>query len=314
MLTNYLTMVGLGFLIGNLTGLLGVGGGFIITPVLLMLKIPANKAIGTSLVTLTLASFIAVIKHSRLGNVDFKRGIISAIAASAGMSIGVILVSIIKNLWNLDLAINLAYMMILYIVALYSLKESVLAIKGEKRNHSDTKIDTEKQSLTSRLGFIKLAVTSILTGILAGFLGAGGGFLYVPLFIYILGFPTLTAIGTSLFTVFISGIVGAIGHFIYGNIDLITSLLLFIGMSMGVQTGASLTKMMRASYIRFMYSLCIWLTAISLTFRLSANLLNISTLFMIGQVSLVYGISIYSIIILIYGIISKIKLLHQKNK
>lgn len=314
MLANYLAMVALGFLIGNLTGLLGTGGGFIITPILLMLKIPANKAIGTSLVTLTLASFIAVIKHSSMGNIDFKRGIISAISASTGMCIGVVLISIIKNIWDLDLAINLAYMTILYVISLHSLKESVSAIEGEARNHSDANIDIKKLRLTGRRGFIKLVIASILTGILAGFLGAGGGFIYVALFIYILGFPTLTAIGTSLFTVFMSGIVGAIGHFIYGNTDLIISLLLFIGMSVGVQIGASLTKTMRASYIRFMYSLCVWLTAISLTFRLSANLLDISALFTIGQASLIYGISIYSIIILIYGIILKIKALHQKNK
>lgn len=298
-------IVVLGFAIGILTGFLGVGGGSIIMPSLLLLGISTNIAVGTSLATVTLGVSLATFRHSKMKNIDFRLGIILAVGALIGMFFGIALVELLKSLKSLDFVVNLIYTIMLYIITLFSSRESILSIK---RKYANLKPRNRGVGRMCTSTLYKPLVIGILVGVLCGFLGIGGGILYIPLLTYVLGIPTLTAIGTSLLTVLISGIPGTIGHLIYGNVDLMIALLLFIGMSLGTQIGVTSTKYVRPAYIRLMYSSCIGLVAISLTLRLITNyLLHTQTLLKISQIVLIYGVIALSVLILIYGITLKIK-------
>jgi len=308
---NGLVIIVLGFAIGILTGLLGVGGGFVITPGLLVLGTPSNIAVGTGLTTITLSACLATFRHIRMRNVDFRLGVVVAVGAVAGMFFGVILVEGLKNLKNLDFIVNSVYVVVLYIITSYSIRESILAIK---RKNVDLCLKDKKVGRTYTFISYKPLIVGILVGMLSGFLGIGGGLLYIPLFTYLLGTPTLTAVGTSLFVVLISGIPGAIGHLMYSNVDLVTALLLFTGMSLGVQIGASLTKYVRPPYIRLIYSLYVGLVTITLTLRLLANfLLHTQTLLIVSQIILIYSVTILSILILVYGVTLRLRIRDNIN-
>jgi len=275
--------VGLGFIIGVLSGLFGVGGGFLLVPLLnAVFNIPYNIAVGSSLCQMVGTSAAATLKHRGYGHIDYKLGCFVLIGAIVGaemgarvliwlMGLGYIIIhgNLISKMY---LWVNIIYVVMLSIVGLSMFIESNKATKRVPRGGVVDSIFAHKVHSIRIRPTISLSVSNIesisiwtliclglFVGMLSGLLGVGGGFIITPVLIYFVGAPTSIAIGTGLFQViFISGY-GTLSHFLKGNVDFRLVIYILIGSLIGTQLGAMLNKKLRGAHIRYYFSWLIFL-------------------------------------------------------
>jgi len=281
---NCIGFIGAGFIIGILSGLFGVGGGFLLVPLLnVVWGVPYNIAIGSSLFQMVGTSAAASLKHRDYGNIDYKlAGFIlmgSIIGVESGArtlmwlkSVGTIMIHG-SSISKMDLWINIVYIILLSLVGISMFFESKKAKKRAPRGGVVDTIFSQKiqnvkiPPLTSlpisNIEYISVCYFVVLgfgVGILSGLLGIGGAFILNPILIYLIGVPTSIAIGTSLFqTIFVSGY-GALTHFFKGNVDFALVACILVGSLVGSQLGAKIHNRLRGAYVRYYFSLVILFT------------------------------------------------------
>jgi uncharacterized membrane protein YfcA len=260
------TVIGLGFLVGLLSGLFGVGGGFLMTPLLIMIGIPPTVAAASDSNQIVAASASGTYAHYRLGNVDFKMGSYLLVGGVLGGTVGVQIIKVLRRLGNADFLIQITYVVILGVVGFYMFLESVESLRSTKSRQ--TAPSETKQSpyafLIRRLPFqIDFARSGIvlsalipvflggLVGLLAAIMGVGGGFIMVPVMVYFLRMPMHVVVGTSLFQVLFTCIDVTIMQ-AYSNhtVDLLLALLLLAGSTVGAQVGARLSKKLKGEQLK----------------------------------------------------------------
>jgi len=272
-------LVSLGLAVGFLSGMFGVGGGFLMTPMLILMGIPPAVAVASEANHILAASVSGFLAHMRRKNFDFLMGSILLIGGIVGSFIGVFLLKYLLSVGYEKIFISIAYVLILIIVGFSMLKESISSLK----HISDGKIKKLHEhawfhGLPLKLKFRKSHLyISILPPILIGFLvgivssvmGVGGGFILIPAMIYILGMPTQIVIGTSLMQIIFVTLVSTIMHaYINQTVDVVLSSLLLVGAVVGAQIGTRVMVRLKAEQIRFLFAIIIILVAAVLLLEL----------------------------------------------
>ena len=279
--------LGLGLAVGLLSGLFGVGGGFLMTPLLIMMGIPATVAAATDSNQIVAASSSGTYAHWRLGNVDFKMGIYLLAGSLMGGGIGVHLIKLLRAMGNADFVIKVTYVLMLGIVGGYMFLESLIALRKSKNNaETEAPATVEKDSFMKRFlrslplqtEFARSGVThsaliplglGAFVGILAAIMGVGGGFLMVPVMVYMLGMPMHVVVGTSLFLVLFTCIeVTFLQAYTNHTVDFMLALLLLLGSTIGAQVGAVLGKKLKGEQLKILLAVIV----LAVTVKIVADL------------------------------------------
>jgi uncharacterized protein len=279
-------LVGIGLGVGWLSGLFGVGGGFLLTPLLILVGIPAPVAVASGANQTLGASVSGLIAQWRRGNVDARMGTVLLAGGFAGSVAGVQLFALLRRIGQVDLAVSLFYVVVLGTVGALMVMESVRAIlrrrtATRRKLHEHfwmhglpLKIRFRKSRLY--ISVIPPAMIGFGIGVLSAVMGVGGGFMLVPAMIYLLGMPTGVVIGTSLFqVVFVAANVTLLQAVQLGSVDLLLTMLLLLGGVAGAQFGAAMGTRLRGEETRALLGLMVLAVAISLLWgllRTPANL------------------------------------------
>ncbi len=265
---NIVALLMLGGGVGFLSGLFGVGGGFLLTPLLIFLGVPSPVAVATGANQVVGASVSGVIAHWRRKNVDIKMGVVLVVGGMAGAFLGVWLFARLRVLGQVDLLINLCYVLFLGFVGGTMLVESVRAlllskhIRPAQKRHRHFGANLPLKMRFARSGLYISALMPLgvgaVGGILAAIMGVGGGFIMVPLMIYLLEMPTSVVIGTSLFQIiFVTANVTFLQAVQTQTVDVVLMLTLLIGGVIGAQLGARFGSRMRAEHLRILLALLV---------------------------------------------------------
>ncbi len=266
---NAFLLLGLGGLVGILSGMFGVGGGFILTPLLFFIGIPPAVAVATQANQIVASSFSGVLAHLARRTVDLKMGFILLIGGLAGAGIGVQVFNILKAKGQVDLLVQLCYVIFLGIIGLLMFIESWNAIRRAKAGAPPPKRTKRGWAQTMPFkarfrtsGLYISVIPPILVGFLVGFLsaimGVGGGFIMVPAMIYMLGMPTKVVIGTSLFQIIFVTAFSTILHAVTNQtVDLMLAVLLLVGGVIGAQFGTQIGTRMKAEQLRILLALMV---------------------------------------------------------
>jgi uncharacterized membrane protein YfcA len=260
------TMVGLGFIVGLLSGMFGVGGGFLMTPLLIMIGIPPTVAAASDSNQIVAASASGMYAHYRLGNVDFKMGFYLLIGGILGGTGGVQIIKILRAMGNADFLIKITYVVMLGFVGVYMFQESLQGLRAPSTPRAVPAGDKEStyarllrampwQTRFDKSGIVVSPLVPLflggLMGILAAIMGVGGGFIMVPVMVYLLRMPMHVVVGTSLFQVLFTCINVTIMQ-AYSNrtVDFLLALLLLIGSTFGAQVGARLSTRLKEDQLK----------------------------------------------------------------
>ncbi|MBI5325092.1 MAG: sulfite exporter TauE/SafE family protein [Ignavibacteriae bacterium] len=286
---NVILLFVIGFCVGVLGGFFGVGGGWIVTPALNMFGFPMDYAIGTDITHIFGKSIVATKIHSGLGNVDWKLGIYSILSSVIGVEVGAQIIMYLKKTYGgegLDVIVRWSYIILLVFLGSFMLYDYFVVQKrmSEEEKRTDNPQEThiskiqkkKKVALPIRLQGLKLFpmisfkasgikavsfwivfVIFFIAGVLQGFLGVGGGFIKMPAMIYLLGVPTVIAVGTDLFNVLITSIYGGFSYAIKGRVELIAAVIMFFGGAFGAIFGSTATKYVRGYGIRLLFAIMI---------------------------------------------------------
>jgi len=269
----------LSLVVGVLSGLFGVGGGFLMTPFLIFLGIPPAYAVPNEANNILGTSISGSTTHYLKGTLDYKMGLMIVVGGAAGTILGIITFSYFKDIGKINIVISLAYMYILAIIGTIMLVQGVSEIDRARRKviikkklHSHYWI----HGLPFRMRFKKSKLyesifTPIIIGLLVGYLaaimGIGGAFILVPAMIYIIGMPTKLIPGTSLFvTIFVSAIVTVLHAFHYGSIDLMLVMVLILGSILGVQVGQKIGEKFDSSQFKTILAILLLLVGIAIAY------------------------------------------------
>jgi uncharacterized membrane protein YfcA len=279
MSVNIFLILGMGGGVGFLSGLFGVGGGFLMTPLLIFIGIPPAVAVATEANQIVASSVSGVLAHWRRGNVDLKMGVLLLIGGVIGSTFGVWLFTFLKGLGQIDLVIKLSYVVFLGVIGSLMLIESLNAIRQRKkrkpkRSHSHNwmhGLPFKMRFRKSRLyiSAVPPILIGIFVGILSAIMGVGGGFVMVPAMIYLLGMPTAVVVGTSLFQIiFVTANVTVLQSVSNQTVDIVLALLLLIGGVIGAQIGARFGSRMQGEHLRSLLALIVIMVCLKLTFDL----------------------------------------------
>ena len=278
-IVNPIEILLLSALVGVLSGLFGVGGGFLMTPFLIFLGVPPAYAVANEANNILATSVSGSTTHYLKNTLDYKMGFIIVIGGIIGTSLGIYTFTYFKGIGKIDTVISLAYMYILAIIGTLMLVESLGEIDKAKKNIAEKKklhVHYWIHGLPFRMRFPKSKLyesvfTPIVIGLAVGFIaaimGIGGAFILVPAMIYIIKMPTKLVPGTSLFvTIFVSVIVTFLHSFNYGSIDLILVLMLVIGSIVGVQIGQKLGERIDSSGLKALLAILLLIVGIAIAY------------------------------------------------
>nr|WP_221244483.1 sulfite exporter TauE/SafE family protein [Neoroseomonas alkaliterrae] len=280
MSVDALLLLGIGFGVGWLSGLFGVGGGFLLTPLLILIGIPSPVAVASGANQTLGASVSGLIAQWRRDNVDARMGVVLLAGGFAGSALGVQLFAALRRAGQVDLAVALFYVVVLGIVGLLMVRESVRAIFRRRagiavaKAHEHTWLHGLPFKVRFRKSRLYISVVPPLLvgfgiGILSAVMGVGGGFMLVPAMIYLLGMPTSVVIGTSLFqVVFVSANVTLLQALQVGSVDIVLTLLLLAGGVAGAQFGAAMGTRLRGEETRALLGLLVLSVALGLLYDL----------------------------------------------
>ena len=276
---NILVIFSLSSLVGILSGLFGVGGGFLMTPFLIFLGIPPAYAVANEANNILATSVSGSTTHFFKNTLDYKMGLMIVLGGVLGTIIGIITFTYFKGIGKIDIVISLAYMYILAIIGTLMLVEGLGEIdRAKKKIFFKKKLHSHYwiHGLPFRMRFKKSKLyesifTPIIIGLIVGFIaaimGIGGALILVPAMIYIIGMPTKLIPGTSLFvTIFISAIVTVLHAFNYGSIDLILVSMLILGSIAGVQMGIKIGDYIDSSELKTLLAILLLLVGIAIAY------------------------------------------------
>jgi uncharacterized membrane protein YfcA len=281
---NIILLLGLGLLVGFLSGLFGVGGGFLLTPLLMMIGIPPTVAAASDANQIVAASTSGTFAHWRLGNVDFKMGIILIIGGIIGGTLGVQLIKILRATGNADFVIRITYVIMLGVIGSYMFLESLRSLRPRPSKmvgtRSETKswfaafndalplaIDFEKSG--TRLSLFMPLILGTLVGVLSALTGVGGGFIMVPVMVYMLRMPMHVVVGTSLFQVLFTCINVTFMQSYYNHtVDLVIAISLLAGSTTGVQIGARISSRLKADHLKIILASIVLLVMVKMAIDL----------------------------------------------
>ena len=276
---NILAIFSLSGIVGILSGLFGVGGGFLMTPFLIFLGVPPTYAVANEANNILATSVSGSTTHYLKDTLDYKMGMMIVIGGAIGTILGIFTFTYFKGIGKIDIVISLAYMYILAIIGTAMLVEGLGEIDRARK-----KILTKKKlhvhywihGLPLRMRFKKSklyesAFTPIIIGLIVGFIaaimGIGGAFILVPAMIYIIGMPTKLIPGTSLFvTIFVSAIVTVLHAFNYGSIDLILVFMLVTGSIIGVQCGQKIGESIDSTELKTLLAVLLLAVGIAIAY------------------------------------------------
>ena len=267
---NAFLLLGLGGVVGILYGMFGVGGGFLMTPLLFFIGIPPAVAVATEANQIVASSFSGALAHLKRKTVDLKMGLILLIGGLLGAGIGLIIFNYLKSLGQVDLLVKLSYVAFLGIIGSLMFIESLRAILKTQSGSLPKKIRRPRsfaQQLPFKMRFrtsglyisvIPPILVGLLVGILSAIMGVGGGFIMVPAMIYILGMPTKVVVGTSLFQIiFVTGFTTILHATTNYTVDIALAVLLILGGVVGAQLGSKFGKRLRAEQLRILLAIMV---------------------------------------------------------
>ncbi len=289
---NAFLLLGLGGIVGVLSGMFGVGGGFLMTPLLFFIGIPPAVAVATEANQIVASSFSGVLAHLRRKTVDLRMGTVLLIGGLIGAALGVVVFNYLKSLGQVDLLVKLCYVVFLGIIGAMMFIESLNAIR---RSKSGTPPKRKKHNWIHKLPFkmrfrtsglyisvIPPVIVGICVGILAAIMGVGGGFIMVPAMIYLLGMPTKVVVGTSLFQIiFVTGFTTLLHATTNFTVDVALAVLLLVGGVIGAQIGTTIGTKLKAEQLRILLAIMV----LAVCSKLALDLLIMpSELYSIGAV------------------------------
>jgi hypothetical protein len=278
---NIFLLLGLGGIAGILSGLFGIGGGFLMTPLLIFIGVPPAVAVATSANQIVAASFSGFLAHWQRKNVDIKMGTFLLIGGLIGSSGGVWLFAYLKSLGQIDLVISLTYVIFLGSVGMLMAVESSRTILRQKKG-GPAVLSKPKRLHSLPLPFrtyfprsdlhisaLLPVFVGILAGMLASIMGIGGGFIVIPAMIYLLGMPTTVVVGTSLFqTIFTTANVTILQSVSTQTVDVVLALILLTGSVIGAQFGTTMSLKLPAEKLRALLAAIVLAVCIKLAFGL----------------------------------------------
>ncbi|MFA5353863.1 MAG: sulfite exporter TauE/SafE family protein [Thermodesulfovibrionales bacterium] len=285
---NLMLPVGLGLIVGLLSGLFGVGGGFLLTPLLIMIGIPPTVAAATDSNQIVAASTSGTYAHWKIGNVDFKMGFYLLIGGFIGGLGGVQLIKVLKAMGNADFVIKITYVIMLGVVGGYMFVESLQSMKKARKGEAAalTEAPTKESAVASFLKslplqtrFEKSGVTHSslvpvilggFVGVLAAIMGVGGGFLMVPVMVYMLRMPMHVVVGTSLFQILFTCIeVTFLQAYTNHTVDFILAVLLLIGSTIGAQIGTVFGRKLKGEQLKILLAVIVLAVTVKIVFELT---------------------------------------------
>jgi hypothetical protein len=281
---NFIMLLGLGGGVGFLAGLFGVGGGFLMTPMLITAGIPPLIAAASDSNQIVAASTSGTFAHYRMGNVDFKMALLLLLGGGIGGTIGVQLIKILRSLGDADFVIRILYVVLMGFVGSYTFIESLNNLT--KRPHRAKSVDPTKPNLYQRairalpfqtdfpksgvsFSFLLPVLLGFFVGILAAIMGIGGGFMMVPAMIYLLRMPMHVVVGTNLFQeLFICVNVTIMQAATNRTVDVVVAVVLLLGSTIGAQLGARLSRRLKADQLKIILGAIILLVMVQMLLSL----------------------------------------------
>jgi len=270
---NPLLLALIGFSVGVLGGFFGVGGGFLAGPMMYLLGVPMHFVVGTDLAHMTGKSIVAARRHRALGHVDIKLGMMMVAGTVPGVEAGARVIEYLKMHGSIDVVLGSVYVIILLLISAFTIWESLRALEMTRADKMQAKDTLAFEGFSRRMhslrlppmisfprsGIAEISVwvvlgVGLLTGFLAGMLGVGGGFIRMPMLVYVIGVPTHVAVGTDLFEIVISSGFGTLTHALKGNVDILMALVMHTGAAVGAQMGAMATSYFSGPRIRLAFS------------------------------------------------------------
>ncbi len=290
---NAFLLLGLGGLVGILSGMFGVGGGFLMTPLLFFIGIPPAVAVATEANQIVASSFSGVLAHLRRKTVDFKMGTVLLVGGLVGAALGVLLFNFLKSAGQVDLLVKLCYVVFLGIIGGLMFIESLNAIRRSRKTGGHAAAKRRQRTWVHTLPFkmrfrtsglyisvIPPVIVGLCVGVLAAIMGVGGGFIMVPAMIYLLGMPTKVVIGTSLFQIiFVTGFTTLLHATTNYTVDMALAVLLLVGGVIGAQIGTRIGVKLKAEQLRILLAMMVLLVCGKLALDL---LLQPAELFSLG--------------------------------
>ena len=261
---NAFLLLGLGGIVGILSGMFGVGGGFLMTPLLFFIGIPPAVAVATEANQIVASSFSGVLAHLKRRTVDLKMGCVLLVGGLAGAGLGVFIFNYLKSLGQVDLLVKLCYVIFLGIIGGLMFIESLNAIRKSRGNSAPPQRKKHNwiHGLPFKMRFrvsglyisvIPPLLVGLCVGILAAIMGVGGGFIMVPAMIYLLGMPTKVVVGTSLFQIiFVTAFTTLLHATTNYTVDMALAVLLLVGGVVGAQIGTRIGTRLKAEQLRIL--------------------------------------------------------------
>ena len=277
---NLLIILFFGFIVGFMSGLFGVGGGFLMTPLLIFMGIPPSTAVGTESVQILGSSVSGAIAHGRKKNIDYEIGSFLLIGGIFGSTFGIMIFNFLKESGNIDLIINILYVIFLLVIGVLMFIESIFSLinkptvlkKTQKKKRNI--LDYLPLKLRFRQSGIYMSallpvIVGSFTGFLASLMGVGGGFVMVPAMIYLFRMGTVSAIGTSLFQIVFVTLNVSILQATYNlSVDLILAVFLLIGGVIGAQYGSKYTSKFKGEQIRVFLAVIVIIVCVKMGLEL----------------------------------------------
>lgn len=281
---NVLLLLVIGFTVGVCGGFFGIGGAWIVTPALNIFGFPMSYAIGTDLAHIGGKSIVSTIRHGKFGNVDVRLGVAMIAGTVVGMELGARGVMALERAGLAEDVIRKAYIIFLALIGSFVLKDYIshtrqqrrAAASGEKASGATLAQRLQRINIPPMIHFKASGITCSLwlpvvvglsTGVVAAMLGVGGGFIRMPALIYLVGCPTVVAVGTDLFEVMITGAFGAFTYGVKGRVELVAAMWMLAGAAIGAQLGTVAVKYVRGYSIRLLFASTIFIACASVVMK-----------------------------------------------
>lgn len=265
-----LLLLGIGAGVGMLSGLFGVGGGFLITPLLFFIGVPPAVAVATGANQVVASSISGVMAHLKRRTVDLRMGTVLLVGGLIGSSLGIVVFRWLTRMGQVDLAVQLAYVLFLGIVGALMLQESVRAwartrnpAAPRRKLHQHNWVHALPMKMKFRVSGLYISVIPPIlvgagVGLLSAVMGVGGGFIMVPAMIYLLGMPTKVVVGTSLFQIIFTTAFTTVAHAVTSHsVDILLASVLILGGVFGAQLGTQLGARLRGEHLRILLALLV---------------------------------------------------------